>query len=474
MSLPPAAVAPRPAGQKPNVLIFFTDQQRHDTTGIHGNPLGLTPHFDRLAKAGTHVANSFTCQPVCGPARSCLQTGNYATQTGVWKNGIAIRPDDPTIAKAFSAAGYHTGYIGKWHLGERGQHGPVQKELRAGWQHWLAANAIEHTSDAYQTRLWDNDNNPVDLYGYRVDAQTDVGLDYIKQRRDEPFMLMVSYLEPHHQNHRDDYPAPDGLAELYQGRWTPPDLAALPGHPDSKCAGITGGTAQRDLAGYYGMVRRLDEALGRFYDALKSMGLLENTIILFTSDHACNFRTRATEYKRTCHESSIRVPTMFHGPGFMGGGERPELVSLVDLPATLMDAAGVKPLAPTAGRSLMPVLRRESADWPDHVYVQISEAGTGRTVRTKRWKYCVMADRDEEDGNGGAKVYKEAFLYDLAADPYELDNRIGMAVHRQAADALKARLLAKMKELGEPDCTIINAEEKHSGQYEVRPDEATA
>ncbi len=88
--------------QSPNIVVFFTDQQRWDTTGVHGNPLELTPNFDRMAQSGTHVYNSFTCQPVCGPARSCLQTGLYATQTGVYVNGPALQPDAQTLAHSIS------------------------------------------------------------------------------------------------------------------------------------------------------------------------------------------------------------------------------------------------------------------------------------------------------------------------------------------------------------------------------------
>ncbi len=107
------------AGRQPNVIVFFTDQQRWDTTGVHGNPLDLTPNFDRMARRGTHFAHTFTPQPVCGPARSCFQTGQYATQTGCWKNGIPLRPDARTLAHHFNDAGYETGYIGKWHLARR-------------------------------------------------------------------------------------------------------------------------------------------------------------------------------------------------------------------------------------------------------------------------------------------------------------------------------------------------------------------
>src|SRR5690606_3017676 len=134
-------------------------------------------------------------------------------------------------------------------------------------------------------------------------------------------------------------PAPDGYREMYTGRWIPPDLQALPaqdfdgGDPNRR---TIGGSAHRQLGGYWGMVKRLDEAFGRIMDTLKSLGIDRDTIVLFTSDHACHFKTRNREYKRSCHDASIRVPTMFAGPGFEGGGEIQQLVSLVDLPPTLI------------------------------------------------------------------------------------------------------------------------------------------
>ncbi len=151
--------------QNPNVIVFFTDQQRWDTTGVHGNPLDLTPNFDRMAQAGTHIYNSFTCQPVCGPARACLQTGLYATQSGVHINGPALQPDSQTLAHYFREAGYTTGYIGKWHLSNEE---PVPEAKRGGYEYWLAANLLEFESRPYDTVLYDNNNQPVKLPGYRV------------------------------------------------------------------------------------------------------------------------------------------------------------------------------------------------------------------------------------------------------------------------------------------------------------------
>ncbi|MEJ1158439.1 sulfatase-like hydrolase/transferase [Prosthecomicrobium sp. N25] len=409
--------------RKPNVIVFFTDQQRHDTSGLHGNPMNLTPNFDRCAREGTHLFNSFTCQPLCGPARSSMQTGRFATETGCWRNHIPLPQDAETLAKVFGRNGWHTGYIGKWHLGTDD---PVPGPERGGYREWLGANLLEFTSDAYDTRVFDGDGRRVKLPGYRVDALTDAAIRFVDRHQDEPFFLFLSFLEPHHQNSIDNYPAPYGHTVL-SNLWMPPDLDTLRG------------SAPYHIGGYYGMVRRLDEAFGRLMDALRSLGLLDDTVVMFTSDHACHFKTRNDEYKRSCHESSIRVPTLITGPGFKGGGEVRALFSTVDVAPTLLDAAGLAVPDGMAGRSILPVLRDPKAPWRDDVFFQISETETGRGVRTAKWKYAVTApyDPDRPDSD----VYREAFLYDLENDPYELVNLSGMSTFRPVADDMQGRLL---------------------------------
>ncbi len=175
---------PAAGAQRPNVIVFFTDQQRWDTTGAHGNPLGLTPNYDRVARSGTHAARAFTPQPVCGPARSVMMSGRYATSTGCFRNGIPLPEDVPTLAHHFRDAGYHTGYIGKWHLAADE---PVPEAQRGGFQHWLAANLLEFSSDAYSTVVYDEECRAVRLPGYRVDALTDAAIRYVDAHRHEPF-----------------------------------------------------------------------------------------------------------------------------------------------------------------------------------------------------------------------------------------------------------------------------------------------
>jgi arylsulfatase A-like enzyme len=426
----------------PNVIVFFTDQQRWDTSGLHGNPLELMPNFDRIANEGTHFVNAFTCQPVCGPARSSMQTGMYATKTGVTRNGIPLAENANTLARSFASAGYQTGYIGKWHLGGvhvdfTGQQGPVPVNKRGGYKYWLAAEHVEFVSDAYDAVLFDTDNNRVKLPGYRVDATTDAGIRFVDSNRDKPFMLFLSFLEPHHQNTTDSYPAPPGYQERYTGRWLPGDLAAL------------SGTAHQHIGGYFGMVKRLDEAFGRLLDALESLGIADNTIVMFTSDHGNHFKTRNWEYKRSPHESCVRIPAAVCGPGFNGGGHVKQLVSTVDFFPSLLDAANLPIPDSVQGRSVLPLLRSQTDQWPEEVFIQISESQVGRAVRTARWKYSVVAPGKDGYMDAGSDNYIEEFLYDLQADPHELDNLISVDAYIEVRNKMKSRLLSRMEQAGE-------------------------
>jgi arylsulfatase A-like enzyme len=299
----------------------------------------------------------------------------------------------------------------------------------------------------------------VHLPGYRVDALADAAIRYLDAHREEPFYLFISFIEPHHQNHRDDYPAPEGYAERYRGRWMPPDLAAL------------GGSSHQHLAGYFGMVKRLDEALGRILDALKSLGLDRDTVVLFTSDHGCHFKTRNGEYKRSSHESSVRVPTALVGPGFEAGGRLREQVSLIDLPPTLLDAAGIPVPPEMQGRSILPAVRGQSLDWPGEVFIQISEAQVGRAIRTSRWKYGVDAPGRNGQCDPGSDRYVEQYLYDLYSDPYELANLAGLDSHAEVSRALRERLVRRMVEAGEPAPQIDPAPARKSGQRRVDPED---
>ena len=437
---------------RPNVLLVFSDQQRWDTVGAHGSPLDITPNLDRAAEEGTLLEHTFSPQPVCGPTRACLQTGQYATTCGGYDNGVTIpEPGDPgyedLLANIFDRAGYDTGYVGKWHLSDATT-GPVPEAQRGGYDYWRAVNALEFSSHPYEGVVYDEDGEPVNFDGYRVDALTDMTIDFIEQDREEPFFCTLSYLEPHHQNDMERYVAPEGYDWKHRNPWVPEDLKGAPGD------------WQAELPDYYGICERIDECYGRLLDALDRAGELENTVVVFTSDHGSHFRTRNQEYKRSCHESSIRIPGIVRGPGFADGHVE-ELVNLIDLPVTLVDTVGIDVPDRMEGDSLLPLLDggdedgTEATDWKDAVFVQpMSGEEVARTIRTDRWKYSVYAPDAGPWETPQPEAYVERCLYDLQVDPHEQNNLAGRDEYREVADGLKKRLLERIESVEGEEPTI--------------------
>lgn len=425
---------------RPNVLVVFTDQQRWDTVGAYGSPLDLTPNLDAAAESGTVFEHTISSQPVCAPTRACLQTGQYGTTHGVYRNGL-MPEAETTIADAFNGAGYDTGYVGKWHLGETATE-PVPEERRLGYEdYWRVADSLEHTSHPYEGLLYDGDGERVEFDGYRVDALTEMTTEFIRRDRDNPFFAVVSHLEPHHQNDMEAYVAPDGYAWRHRNPWIPPDLRDHAGHGDW----------YEELPDYYGICERIDETYQRLLDVLDAEGELENTIVVFVSDHGSHFRTRNDEYKRSCHESSVRVPLVVRGPGFDGGNRVESPISLVDLPPTLLDAAGIDPPESMEGDSAMGIVAAERSPeavdpaWKDEVFIQISEAEVGRALRTDRWKYSVYAPNGDGRDDAASDHYVERYLYDLRADPYERVNLAGRPEYDDVAERLRERLVERIE-----------------------------
>ena len=423
----------------PNILVFFTDQQRWDTAGCYGNPMQFTPNLDRMAEEGVKFENAFTCQPVCGPARACIQTGRYATANGVFRNGIRLPDNQPMIAPLIREAGYEPGYIGKLHLSDVVDK-PVPREDRAGYTgFWEAADVLEATSHPYEGTIFDADNNPIEFKDqFRTEFITDRAIRFMDMDRDRPFFLFLSYIEPHFQNDMHRFVGPDGSQERFKDPWVPGDLIDRPGD------------WRGELADYYGCCAALDRGLGRIISFLEEKGALENTLIVFTSDHGCHFRTRNSEYKRSGHESSIRIPMVFRGPGFTGGTEVDTLVSLIDLPPTLLETAGADVPDTFHGCSMVPLGAGDYSHARERVFVQISEAELGRTVRTEKWKYSVYAPDRDPRRDPSSDTYTERYLYDLENDPHECVNLIGRGGrYRQAADALMDALKQEMAAAGE-------------------------
>ena len=443
--------------KKPNIIFILSDQQRHDTCGCYGQELNVTPNLDKMAEEGVLFTNAFTCQPVCGPARSCIQTGKYATETMCYRNGIALPISNKNIANYFSNNGYEVGYIGKWHLastvmrskediGKKCNYtmNPIPPERRGGYKdYWLAADLLEYTSHPYEGHLFDGDMEKVEFHGYRVDCMTDYVLDFLRSRSgDKPLFLFISYLEPHQQNDQQRFVGPKGSSETFRDFEVPGDLKG------------TEGNWKESFPDYLGCCHSIDKNLKRIQDELINLGLIEDTILFYTSDHGCHFRTRNAEYKRSCHDSSIHIPLIVKGPGF-SGGKINELVSLIDIPPTLLNCAGITPPKHMRGRTLQNLVNGTAKNWPEETFIQISETQVSRAIRTKKWKYSVRAPNKDGWLYAKSDTYMEDFLYDLENDEYETKNLVShpdyIHVRAELAEILKRR----MAETGEKTPQII-------------------
>jgi len=438
--------------KKPNILFIFTDQQRFDTLGCYGQELDVSPNLDHIADSGVKFTNAYCCQPVCGPARSCLQTGRYATETGCYRNGIALPTDSKTIAHYLSDAGYFVGYIGKWHLASTilpskeeiedevdYQTKPVPLERRGGYKDfWLVSDVLEYTSHPFKGHLFDANMNKVEFEGYRVDRLTDFALEFFDSYdREQPFFLFLSFLEPHHQNDMKKFVGPEDSKKKFGDFKVPEDLKGLEG--DWK----------ENYPDYLGCCHSIDKNVQRLYDKLQEIGILENTIIFFMSDHGCHFKTRNWEYKRSCHDSSIHIPLIINGPGFLGGKSIDNMVSLIDVPPTILSIAGMKVPENMKGQPLQKLVENNAENWPHEVFIQISESQVGRAIRTKKWKYSIKSPIKSGFLFSKSKKYMENCLYDLETDPFERNNLIDDPTYENIRENLRELLKSYMKETGE-------------------------
>lgn len=423
---------------KPNIIFYFSDQQRWDTLNST-----LMPNVWELGEKGLLFENSFTCQPVCGPARACLQTGQYATENQCYWNGIALKENTKTLADYFNENGYDTAYIGKWHLASDRYPGigihcektAVPKNRQGGYKYWRAADVLEFTSHGYDGYLFDEDGNRIEFTGYRADCINDFAVEYINDHNnDKPFFMFVSQLEPHHQNDRGHFEGPTDTVDKFRDYPLPEDLTFLKG--DYK----------EEYPDYLAAIHSLDENVGKLVKTLKEKGIYDNTVIIYTSDHGCHFKTRNAEYKRSCHDSSIHIPLVFGGGAIKKDSPIDCLVSLIDIPPTLLSLADIE-IPESYSGNILPIVSKNVPE-RDCVFVQISESHIGRAVRTKKWKYSARAL-----GSGWHKPkaihYFDDYLYDMENDPHEKNNLVKNENYEKILSQMRSLLAREMVNAGE-------------------------
>ncbi|MGQ9454411.1 MAG: sulfatase family protein [Armatimonadota bacterium] len=366
---------------RPNFIFILTDQQRFDSLGCAGNKIAHTPNLDKLAREGKQFSNCYVSQALCSPSRASIISGLFPTAHRIVDNLYGI--DDATALQEYNLrtnwpallheSGYKTCWIGKWHLGEKS---PMF------FDEWYGFNSL--------MPHWLGEPNKSK---YRVEMEADQAIDFLSRNKKDPFVLCLSHYPPHTPR-----TAPREFASLY------PNMPLL-------------------FQMYYGAVSAIDYHFGRVMKHIETLGLADNTIVIFTSDHGEHFGMRpGGANKRAPYDESARVPLIFWGPKITARhAVRQELVSNVDIMPTILELAGISYALNLHGSSLVPLLKGSRVPWRSSLLIQNKESVKGkepgtvdsRALCTKEWKLILR------DGlSDGARSLFD--LYNIQEDPYEL------------------------------------------------------
>ncbi len=418
--------------RRPNIVLFLTDDHGAWCNGCYGNGEVDTPTLDALATLGARFEKAYTPTPVCSPARACLLTGKTASQVGMhdWLEEaipeIGERDwlgETKTLFDYLSAAGYHTGLSGKWHLG-RSHLAPSGADFHFGLPGWQGS----HNGAYVYSRFGELE----EASGNKSRLITDEAVDFIRKApADRPFFLNIGYIATHSPYSQQTH---DPARTLKYQDCSFAEIPPYAPHPWVKNEGGSNDLSEQDLLdryiGYYTAVNEIDDNVARVIGVLRQRDQLENTIIIYTSDHGCAighhgfFGKGNSTRPLNMYEISLRVPLIIAGPG-IESGTRAEYVDHCDAFHTICALAGVDlPAGETyAGQSYLPMLRGESMTWDNTRY---GEYGDLRMIRDERWKLVWRHPAGPHE------------LFDLEADPGESLNLYDQ--NREVAAAMKARL----------------------------------
>ncbi|MFD2158375.1 sulfatase [Rubritalea tangerina] len=427
-----------------NIIAVVTDDQSLWSVGCYGQSDIETPHMDSLARDGAKFTNAFVNAPVCSPSRATYLTGRHASELEItdWLTGgqskkLGLSKKFVSWPEVLRRKGYTTGLVGKWHLGSADAYKPGANgfdyfvgNLSGGW--------------SPKKNVFVNQHGEMKEYpGFSVDITTDLALDFIEEQKEEPFALLVHYREPH---------APYGPMPQQDEEKTKGLKPKLPDYPGLKPH------TQKLMRDYLTAVASVDRNLGRIIDKVEELGLSENTVVMFTSDHGYNMghhglRFKGNGYwlvegKNGCrpnmYESSLRVPLLVKWPKVVKPGTVIEAETAnVDTFASVLGMLGVKEVPKNQGYDFSKLLRGEKVDsWREGVFGQyhmVNDAKHSmRMWRKDGWKLVRHYRVDGKDE-----------LYHLKKDPSEARNLYGNAEYARIQKELQSELDAKMEALGD-------------------------
>ena len=423
------AIAALAADSRPNFLFVYTDDQRYDAMSVVQKEQGekgrwpwiQTPNMDRLAREGARFRNAFVVNSLCAPSRATFLTGCYGYVNGVVNNHTPFPENSVTYATQLRQAGYTTGYVGKWHMGN-------QSGQRPGFD--FSASFIGQ--GRYEDCPFEINGKSTPTEGWVDDVSTGFALDFIRKNKDKPFVLAVGFKSPH-----GPCTPPARLANYYgeaQSR-TVPNLSI----PAIYLNDPTYATAQPTAPGlintrmdYHRTIHGADENLGHILDELDKLGLTDNTVVIFTSDNGYYHGEHKLGDKRSAYEESMRVPMLVRFPKLAGKGKVIDTAVLnIDIAPTMLDLAGAPVPSQMQGRSWKPLLEgNATADWRRaffycYYFEHNFRTPTMMAVRTENAKLVKYPGHEE---------WTE--LFDIHADPFEMKNLI----HDPAAASLRTEL----------------------------------
>ncbi|MFW6146475.1 MAG: sulfatase [Planctomycetota bacterium] len=442
--------------KRPNILLLYTDQQRWDALASAGNPHIHTPNLDRLASEGVLFENAFCNCPVCMPSRQSMLSGQYPLSLGCCCNGIEMRPDVPTLATVLKPYGYHTANIGKLHFLNHSNCDHREPHPSYGFDTMIVSDEPGCYDDAYIAWVTEHDPDAVDAcrvssppacVGARIDKQprgtqnpyvfegpehlthsafvADQTIDFLRARREEMFFAIAGFYAPH---------APLNPPQRFVDLYDPASLPSPAMNEGQNHLGLSDEQWRVIKAYYYALVSHVDDQVGRILAALDDLGLSDNTIVVFTSDHGEHLGDHGRVQKGPPGlDSCAHVPLLMRYPGRIDPGRRADkLIEAVDLAPTLVDWCGVQPPPSFQGRSFRPLLAGRPYEARTSVFIEYRDPfeSSWKTVRTRDFKYC----RSNK---------KEELLFNLAADPNELTNVAGDAAYGDALNAMREELLAR-------------------------------
>lgn len=450
--------------EKPNILFLMADQHRGDAMGCDGHPCIHTPHLDWIAREGARFRCAYSTTPTCTPARAALLTGLRPWRHGMLGYSRVGERYPIEMPRAMAEAGYYTIGIGKmhWHP-QRNGHGFHElildeasrvetPEFRSDYRAWFASEAPGKDHDA--TGITPNDFRakafvwPERLHPTHWTAETAVR--FLQQYdRAEPFFMKVSFVRPH-----SPYDPPErwmahyedaAIPEAHVGAWAERYRPQSDGWPNIWHGDMGAAQVRHSRQGYYGSVSFVDEQIGRILEALDARGMLEDTLILYTSDHGDMTGDHHLWRKSYGYEASARIPMLMRWPKGMGPEARgvvlEQPVEIRDILPTFMDAAGAAGRETLDGRSMLELVNGKAGDWRAWIDLEhdvcYDESNHWSGATDGKWKYLFHARDGEQQ------------LFDLGDDPGETRDLAGDPAYAAELARWRGRLVEYLSERGD-------------------------